>query len=114
MAEIETEHAKEVDEDAKILALKSNMPETLFGEAGVFRGKSFNLYVDLRTIIVEYLDDEVPVSMMKQGSSISTTNMVKTSGTVDQGEEGEDEGMKNDSPWSSSSSGKVKEKAKSK
>ena len=28
----------------QILALKSIMPETLFGEAGVFRGRSFNLY----------------------------------------------------------------------
>ena len=38
VAEFEIKYAKRVDEDAKILALKSIMPETLFGEAGVFRG----------------------------------------------------------------------------
>ena len=40
MAEFEIKYANMVDEDAKILALKSTMPETLFGEAGVFRGRS--------------------------------------------------------------------------
>ena len=50
MAEFEMECAKKVDEDAKILALKSIMPDTLFCEAGVFRGRSFNFYADLRTI----------------------------------------------------------------
>ena len=33
VAEFEMKNAKKVDEDAKILALKSIMPETLFGEA---------------------------------------------------------------------------------
>ena len=41
--------AKKVDEDAKILALRSMMPESLFGEAGVFRVRSFNLSADFRT-----------------------------------------------------------------
>ena len=59
-------YAKKVDEDAKILALKSIMPDALFGEVGVFRGRSFNLYADLRTITINYLDGKVPVSMMKQ------------------------------------------------
>ena len=53
-----------VDEDAQILALKSIMPETLFGEAGVFRGRSFSAYAEFRTAIIRYLDDNVPVSMM--------------------------------------------------
>ena len=34
VAEFEMKYAKKVDEDAKILALKSIMPETLFGGAG--------------------------------------------------------------------------------
>ena len=59
-------YAKKVDEDEKILALKSIMPDALFGETGVFRGRSFNVYVDLRTAIINYLDDKVLVSMMKQ------------------------------------------------
>ena len=67
------------------------MPETLFGKAGVFRGKSFNLHADLRTAVINYLDDKVPVSMMKQGPSIATTNMVQTMSTADQEEQGEDE-----------------------
>ena len=51
-------YAKKVDEEAKILALKSIMPETLFGEAGVFRRRSFNLHADLRTVIINDLDDK--------------------------------------------------------
>ena len=39
------------------MPLKSIMPETLFGEAGVFRGRSFNLYADLRTAITNNLND---------------------------------------------------------
>ena len=54
VAEFEMKYAKKVDEDAKILALKSIMPETLFEEAGVFRGKSFNLHADLRTVIINF------------------------------------------------------------
>ena len=69
------------------------MPETLFGKAGVFRGRSFYLYVDLRPAIINYLDDKVPVSMMKQGPSISTANTVQSLTTGDQGE---DEEMKNE------------------
>ena len=49
VAQFEMKYAKKVDEDAKILALKSIMPDALFGEAGVLRGRSFNLYADLRT-----------------------------------------------------------------
>ena len=86
--------AEKVDEDAKILALKSIMPETLFGEAGVFRGRPCNFYADLRTALIHYLDDKVTVSMMKQSPPISPTNMVQTSG--DQGEQGEDEETKNE------------------
>ena len=79
----------------------------------------FNLCADLRTVIINYLDDTVPVAMMQQGPPISTTNVVQTFSTRDQGEQGKDEEMKNESPkmrnspWSSSS-GKVKEKAKAK
>ena len=72
------------------------MPETLFGEAGVFRGRSFNICADLRTAVVGYLDDKVPVPMMKQGPPISTTNMVQTLSTGNQGEQGEDEVVKNE------------------
>ena len=39
VAEFELKCAKKVDENAKILALKSIMPDTFFGEAGVFRGR---------------------------------------------------------------------------
>ena len=81
VAEIEMEKAKKVDEDAKILALKSIMPATFFGEAGVFRGRSFNLHADLRTAIINCLDDKVPVSVMRQGPPTSTTNMVQTLST---------------------------------
>ena len=38
VAEFETKYAKTIDEDAKILALRSIMLETLLGEAGVLRG----------------------------------------------------------------------------
>ena len=37
VAEFDRKCAKKVDEDAKIVALKWIMPDTLFGEAGVFR-----------------------------------------------------------------------------
>ena len=93
VAEFEMKYAKKVDEDAKILALKAIMPETLFGETGVFRGRLCNIYADLRTVIINNLGDKVPVSMMRQGSPISTTNMVQTFST---GEQGEDEEMKNE------------------
>ena len=73
VAEFEIKYAKRVDEEAKILALKSIMPETLFGEAGVFRGRSFSTYAELRTSIIRYLDDKVPVSMMTKSSSSSVT-----------------------------------------
>ena len=59
-------YAKKVEEDEKILALKSIMPDALFGETGVFRGRSFNLYAVLRTATINNLDDKVPASMMKQ------------------------------------------------
>ena len=98
MAECEKKDARKVDEDTKILALKSIMPETLFGEVDVFRGRSFNLYVDLRAAIINYVDDKVPVSMMKQGPSVSTTNMVQNLTTGDQGAQGEDEEVKNEVP----------------
>ena len=39
VAELETKYAKKIDEDAKILVLRSIMPEAQFGEAGVLRGK---------------------------------------------------------------------------
>ena len=64
VAEMEIKYAERVDEDAKILALQSIIPETLFGEAGVFRGRSFSTYAELRTAIIRYLDDKVPVSMI--------------------------------------------------
>ena len=47
VADFEMKYAQKVAEDVKILALKSILPETLFGEAGAFRGLSFNLYTDL-------------------------------------------------------------------
>ena len=67
VAEFKIKYAERVDEDAKILALKSIMPETLFGEAGVFRGRSFSTYAELRTSIISYFgrqstsvnDDEI-------------------------------------------------------
>ena len=39
---------------------------------------------------------KVPVSMMKHGPPISTTNMVQTLSTGDEGEQGEDEETKNE------------------
>ena len=39
VADVETKFARRVYEDAKIAALRSIMPEALFGEAGVLRGK---------------------------------------------------------------------------
>ena len=85
VAEFEMKCVKKVDEDSKVLALESLMSETLFG------GASYNANVDLRTAIINYLDDNVPVSTMKQGQSISTANMVQSLITGDQGEQGEDE-----------------------
>ena len=52
------------------------------------------MYVDLRTAIINNQDDKVRVSMMKQGSSISTANMFQSLTIGDQGEQGEDEEMK--------------------
>ena len=72
-------YAKKVEENEKILALKSIMPDALFGEAGVFRGRSFNLYADLRTITINYLDGKVPVSMMKQVNQYQQRNTVQNS-----------------------------------
>ena len=78
VAEFEIKYAERVDEDAKILALQSIIPETLFGEAGVFRGRSFSTYAELRTAIIRYLDDKVPVSMITKSSSASaTTSLVQ-------------------------------------
>ena len=91
VAEIEIKYAKRVDEDEKILALKSIMPETLFGEAGVFRGRSFSTYAELRTSIIRYLDDKVPVSMMTKSSSSSvTTSFVQNLIEEERENEGED------------------------
>ena len=73
VAEFEIKYAERVDEDAKILPLKSIMPDTLFGEAGVFRGRSFSIHAELRTSIIRYLDDKVPVSMMTKSSLSSVT-----------------------------------------
>ena len=62
------------------------MPETLFGEAGVLRGRLFNFKVDLRT----------PVSMTKQGSTnIHNEHGSWTLSTRYQEEQGEDEEMRN-------------------
>ena len=56
--------AKRTDEDATILALKSTMLGTLFGEAVVLTGRSFSTYADLRASIIRFLDDKLPVSMV--------------------------------------------------
>ena len=88
--------AKKVDVDAMMLALKSIMPETSFREAGVCKRRSFNFCADLRTAVLGFLDDKVPVSIMKQGPPMSTTNMVQTMRSRDEGEQGEDEEMKNE------------------
>ena len=76
VAQLEMTYSKKVLMKMRRSWYKSIMRETLFGEAGVFRGISFKLYVDLRTSVIEYLDDKVPVSMKKQGPSLSTANMV--------------------------------------
>ena len=72
------------------------MPGMLFGEAGVFRGRLFNLVVDLRTAIINYLDDNVPVSTTNQSPSISTTNMVQSLTAGEPEEQGEDEVVRNE------------------
>ena len=76
VGESEVKHAKRIGKDAKILALTSIMLEALFGEAGVFRGRSLSTYADLRASVIMYLDDKVPVSMLKSGSP-STWNFVQ-------------------------------------
>ena len=68
VAEFEMKYAKKVDEDAKILALKSIMHETFLGESGVFRGRSFNFYVELRTAIINYSNDKVTNINNEHGS----------------------------------------------
>ena len=68
--------AKRIDEDATILALKSTMLETLFGEAVVLTGRLFSTYADLRASIIRSLDDKLSVSMVET-SSLSTTNVVQ-------------------------------------
>ena len=73
------------------------MPETLFGEADVFRGRSFNLHADLRTAIVNYLDEQVPsVNDEARVHQYQPRTWVQTLNTGYQGEQGEDEEMKNE------------------
>ena len=71
VAEFEVKYANTTDEDAKMLALKSLMLETQFGEAG-----SFSTCADLRASTSGTVDDKVPLSTMKSGSP-STTNFVQ-------------------------------------
>ena len=52
--------------------------------------------MDLRTDIINYLDDKASVTLIKQEPSIARTNMMQTLSTGDQGEQGEDEEMKNE------------------
>ena len=47
------------------------------------------MYTDLRAAVINYLDDKVPVPMVKQGPSISTTKMVQALRTGDQREDEE-------------------------
>ena len=51
---------------------------------------------DFRRAVLGFLDDKVPVSIMKQGPPMTTTNMVQTMRSRDEGEQGEDEEMKNE------------------
>ena len=74
VAESEMKYAENGGEGAKIFALKSIMPETLFGDASVFRRRSCDLNADLRTVIISFLDDKVPVSMIKQGQTVINNN----------------------------------------
>ena len=54
----ELKYGRKVDEDAKILALKSIMPDNMFGEGGAFRGRAFTQYDVLRKTVIDYLDDK--------------------------------------------------------
>ena len=63
LAEFETTYAKRIDEDAKIVALRSIMLATLFGEAGVLTGKWCITYADFRASIIRFLDHNEPVSI---------------------------------------------------
>ena len=54
VAEFDVEYAKRIVEDAMNLALKSIMLDTLFGETGVFRGRSFSTYACSSKKIVIY------------------------------------------------------------
>ena len=78
--------------------LTSSRPKTLQSARNIKQAYSEadNFYANLRTAIIKYLDDKVPVPMMKQGPPASTTNMVQTLSTGDQGEQGEDEEMNNE------------------
>ena len=73
-----------------------------------------DLHVDMRTAILNYLDDNVPVPMMKQIPSISTTKLLQSLTTAVQGEDREDEEMQREVTQDGifamvfSSSGKVK------
>ena len=87
MAEFEMKFAEKVDEDAKILALKSIMSETQ-----AYSGE------DLSTLMrtCAQLSSTSWVTKCASVPPISTTNMVQTLSTGDQGEQGEDEEMKNE------------------
>ena len=69
------------------MTLKSIMPETWFRKEGVFRGRSFNVHTALRA----QPSSTIWMSMMKQGPSSSTTNMVQSLTTGEQGEDEEEE-----------------------
>ena len=44
----ELRFAKHIDEDAKMLAAKSLMPMTMFGQTGAFRGRSFKDFQEVK------------------------------------------------------------------
>jgi hypothetical protein len=56
---------KKIDDDVQIVAVKSLMPDHLFGETGRFRSKVFETYAELRQVLINYLDDKVVSTMQK-------------------------------------------------
>ena len=86
LASFELKYGRKIDEDAKILALKSLMPDTLFGDGGAFRGRAFLQYEALRKTVVDDLDDKsinqaqkpVPMELGSLGVEEHTCRILET------------------------------------
>ena len=65
---------RKVEDDTKIVAIKSMMPAGMFGENGAYRGTAFNDYKTLRRTILKYLEDK-PMVLPGKGPQTDVGNV---------------------------------------